>query len=137
MQDVGMWAELWKTSDGGNTWIKQIASDNKYYFNAIDCCDETHCIAVAEGDQESGSNEPGSRIFMTSDGTTWNQVWYDNDDASSLMTCHCVSDTEAYAGGGNIEGGRGFGGRFIHTVDGGKTWSNITAKAPIMYVSVS
>eukprot|EP01084_Bolivina_argentea_P036225 67049_1 len=137
MQDEFMWAEIWKTSDGGNTWTRQYADDNRFYFNAIDCCDETHCIAVAEGDAESGSNESGTRIFMTSDGTNWQQMYYDNEDASSLMAAHCISDMEAYAGGGDIEGGRGFGGYFLHTTDGGKTWSNTTVKAPVMFMDMT
>lgn len=137
MQEEFMWGEIWKTSDGGKTWTRQLASDNKFYFNAIDCCDEKTCYAVAEGDSESGSNEPGTRIFMTSDGLKWQQVYYNNLDSSSLMTVHCLTDNEAYAGGGDITSGRAFGGTFLHTTDAGKTWNNITVKAPIMWMDMT
>jgi len=137
MQEQFMWAELWKTDDAGANWTRLYASDNKFYFNAIDCCDAKTCYAVAEGDQEAGSNEPGTRVLMTNDGENFKVVYYDPLDSSSLMTVHCISDMEAYAGGGDITGGRDFAGTFLHTTDGGQTWTNTSVKAPAMWMDMT
>ena len=77
---------------------------------------------------------------MTTNGETFTQVLHDNDDAASLMTVHCLNNEqpyEAYCGGGDIEGGRGFGGYFFYTNNNGNSFSNITFKAPIMWMDMS
>merc|ERR1719419_1873015 len=100
LQEPGMFGAIWRTTDGGNTFDQVFYSENEFYFNAIDCCDTNTCYAVAEGDSESGSNNPGTKVFMTSDGgDTWNQIYNNDADTASLMVVHCVSSNEAWIGG--------------------------------------
>jgi photosystem II stability/assembly factor-like uncharacterized protein len=46
------------------------------------------------------------------------------------MRVHTVSRTEAWAAGGNVQGGTAYG-TFYHTTDGGKTW---TLSSDVQYV---
>jgi len=133
----GIWGEIWKTTDGGSTWTLSYSNYGEFYFNAIDCCDENTCYAVAEGDSSSGSTQSGARIIMTANGgQSWTQVYYNSNDASSLMGVHCISDTEAWAGGGIIAS-KDFSGIFLHTTDGGQQWDTVTVDAPILFMDMS
>jgi photosystem II stability/assembly factor-like uncharacterized protein len=71
--DNGWRAEIVKTSDGGKTWTSLFYDEGNFYFNQIDCADETHCCAVGEAD---ASAAPGVRIYCTVDGTTFTQVYF-------------------------------------------------------------
>jgi len=136
-QEDGMWGEIWRTTDGGSVWQRVYYKANEFYFNAIDCCDINNCYAVAEGDEESGSNSPGSRVFRTSDGgDNWSQVYYNSNDASSLMGVHCISTAEAWASGGIIAE-RGFKGLFLHTTNSGMNWTETDVAAPVMFMDMS
>eukprot|EP00483_Globobulimina_turgida_P012880 UN12904 len=134
-----MWGAIYKSSDAGTTWTEQFYNEDTFYFNGIDCCDVNNCYAVSEGDSESGSQNPGSRVWMTSDGgNKWNMVFHDPDDGASLMAVKCLSNgTEAYAGGGDIASGRDFSGYIFHTVDRGQTWSNFTAKGSVLAMDIN
>jgi len=126
-----------KTSDGGSSWTLSYENSGEFYFNAIDCCDENTCYAVAEGDASSGSSQSGSRVLMTTDGgDSWKQVYYNTDDASSLMGIHCISDDEAWAGGGIIAE-RDFEGLFLHTTDGGLQWQTVSVAAPVLFMDMT
>ncbi len=74
---------------------------------------------MAEG--FSDGSAPGARIFQTTDGQTWNQVFLDSNPNASLVRVHAVSRTEAWAAGG-YEKGLSAVGSVYHTTDGGKTW---------------
>jgi photosystem II stability/assembly factor-like uncharacterized protein len=58
-----------------------------FYFNEIDCSSETHCVAVAEGDN--------GWIFTTRDGgKTWNKEMVEIGEHGSCMGAQMLSETE-------------------------------------------
>lgn len=118
---TGYSAGIAKTTDAGKTWTVQYQKEgaNEFYFNGIDCADETHCIAVGEADSGTGA---GSRIFQTTDGKTWTQVKFNAGAANSLMAARYASTTEAWAAGGTMDSS--FNGAFFHSTDGGATYTN-------------
>jgi len=117
--------ELLKSADGGKTWTSLLSNEGDYYFNDIHCIDETHCIAVAEGFAKDGSGDPGARIFLTTDGETFNEVHRENTTgAESLMTGRMLSQTEYWAGGTTSSGALLKPSLALHTTDGGQTHAN-------------
>eukprot|EP00500_Bicosoecida_sp_ms1_P010911 CAMPEP_0203819614 /NCGR_PEP_ID=MMETSP0115-20131106/36750_1 /ASSEMBLY_ACC=CAM_ASM_000227 /TAXON_ID=33651 /ORGANISM="Bicosoecid sp, Strain ms1" /LENGTH=379 /DNA_ID=CAMNT_0050728603 /DNA_START=5 /DNA_END=1144 /DNA_ORIENTATION=- len=114
-----------KSEDGGKTWTTQfkVQGVNEYYFNGIDCYDETHCVAVAEADSGTGA---GSRIFQTTNGKDWKQVVFTAGAAHSLMGVRFASATEVWAVGGELDSN--FEGAFFHSTDGGATFTNEPVK---------
>merc|ERR1712110_336393 len=98
-------AELWKSSDGGKTWKNLIADKGNYYFNDIHCFDEKTCVAVGEGFSNDGSQSPGARVFLTTDGESFKEVHRESADGSSLMSARMLSATEHWAGGTTKAGG--------------------------------
>jgi hypothetical protein len=118
-------AELWKTTDGGATWKSLLSNTGDYYFNDIHCIDETHCVAVAEGFAQDGSSDPGARIFLTTDGETFNEVHRENTTGmESLMSARMLSTTEHWAGGTSKSGALAAPMLALHSTDGGKTHAN-------------
>ena len=64
---------------------------------------------------------PGSRIYCTSDGGShWNRTAHWVGPQYSLMDIRFVGPKEAWAAGGDMEN---FEAWFLHTTDGGLTWS--------------
>jgi photosystem II stability/assembly factor-like uncharacterized protein len=118
-------AELWKSTDGGETWTNLLTSEGAYYFNDIHCNDDTHCVAVAEGFANDGSTDPGARIFLTTDGETFNEVHRENTTGGeSLMSARMLSNTEYWAGGTTYAGGFLKPALALHSTDGGQTHTN-------------
>jgi len=116
------WAgQILKTSDGGATWTSQFWTE-EFYFNGIDCEDETHCCACGESDSGSA---PGARIWCTSDGTTWNQAYFASGAVHSLLGMRSVPGNpgEWFAAGGDLPSQFNITGTFPHSTDGGKTWN--------------
>lgn len=121
------WAgQILKTADGGNTWTSQFFTTD-FYFNGIDCQDETNCCAVGESDAGSA---PGARIYCTTDGATWKQVYFASGAEHSLLSVRSVpgSTGEWIAGGGDLPSQFNITGTFPHSTDGGKTWNVETLK---------
>jgi len=117
-------AELWKSTDAGETWTNLMSDEGNFYFNDIHCADETHCVAVAEGFGESGG-ETGAHIYMTSDGETFNRVHTQNETGKeSLMTARMISQTEYLAGGSTQQGGMFAPALILRSKDGGATHVN-------------
>ena len=95
----------------------QYKSQGSFYFNDIHCATVDHCIAVAEGHNVP---QPGAHIFVTSDGgASWNNTWSMSGTGPSLMGVRDLDGKEGWAVGGN-----GFSALFLHTTDGGLTWTN-------------
>jgi len=116
------WAgQILKTADGGATWTSQFWTTD-FYFNGIDCEDETHCCVAGESDS---GNAPGARIYCTSDGATWKQTYFTAGAEHSLLAMRSVpgSKGEWYAGGGDLPSQFNITGTFPHSKDGGATWT--------------
>jgi len=121
------WAgQILKTADGGATWTSQFWTTD-FYFNGIDCEDESKCCAVGESDTGSAA---GARIYCTTDGKTWNQVYFASGAIHSLLGIRSVpgSPGEWFAGGGDLPSQLNITGTFPHSTDGGKTWNVQTLK---------
>ena len=107
--------QMLKSVDGGKTFVSQFFSDSlNLYFNAVDCFDEKHCCAAAEGDSVA--------VFCTNDGESWNQVYADPSSTLSLMGAAYVGPEEIWIGGGNLSQIDMYA-YMLHSVDGGKTWT--------------
>jgi len=121
------WAgQILKTADGGATWTSQFWTTD-FYFNGIDCEDESKCCAV--GESNSGK-APGARIYCTTDGKTWTQNYFASGAEHSLLAMRSVpgSAGEWFAGGGELPSQFNITGTFPHSTDGGKTWNVETLK---------
>lgn len=118
-------AELWKSSDGGKTWKNLIADEGSFYFNDIHCIDDTHCVAVGEGFANDGSNSPGARVYVTTDGETFKEVHRENTTgAESLMAARMITTTEHWAGGTTKVGALVAPVLALHSTDGGNSYTN-------------
>ena len=113
-----------KTEDAGQTWTNVFHSNEEdmYYFNGISCSSESHCIAVAEGDDYIGC-----KAFVTFDGgATWEDTLTTSGvvptTAVSLIGVDWVDDNEGWLVG-TEKNGRLLTGIFYKTIDGGKTFS--------------
>lgn len=125
---TGWFGSISKTTDGGKTF-QQVFSSNLetdyWYFNSISCSSETHCVAVAEGD-DAVTGGYASLAFVTFDGgVTWTNPLTSDVLPSgmvSMMGSAWVSDTEGWLGG-TMKDGRKLSAVFFKTEDGGKTYS--------------
>lgn len=124
---TGWWGTISKTVDGGETFSTVFSSDlaeDFYYFNTVACSSDTHCIAVAEGDNP----ETGGYLvlaFVTFDGgETWTNVLNEDNtpsDVVSIMGAAWVDDQEGWLGA-TAKDRTQLNGVFFHTTDGGKTF---------------
>jgi photosystem II stability/assembly factor-like uncharacterized protein len=118
-------AELWKSEDGGVSWKNLISDEGNFYFNDIHCYDDTHCVAVGEGFAQDGSQSPGARVYLTSDGSNFTVVHTENTKGTeSLMAARMLSTTEHWAGGTTAAGGLTAPALLLHSKDGGGSYSN-------------
>jgi len=113
---AGYSAEIWKSVDGGKSWLSVFNSTGEFYFNEINCFDERNCIAVGEGFGNDGSTSPGARVYVTNDGETFTKT-FQGVDGSGMMAAHMLSATDHHAGG------RGNGWVTQHSTNGGLTYS--------------
>eukprot|EP00039_Didymoeca_costata_P017967 m.331551 g.331551 ORF g.331551 m.331551 type:complete len:417 (-) comp16753_c0_seq1:51-1301(-) len=130
LQPSGYAAEILKTVDGGQTWQSLFSKNGSFYFNEIDCGTDstTNCCAAAEAGNESPA--AGAYIYCTFDGSTFQEVYSSpsvpGKESFSLMGLEFVSPSEAWACGTEF---KQFGVHplYVHTVDGGKTWTQVEA----------
>jgi len=114
-------AELWKSTDGGETWTNIFTDEGNFYFNDIHCADETHCVVIAEGFGDTGG-EPGVHVLLTADGETFNKVHsVANTGKESLMTARMLTPTEYWAAGTTAGGSLLAPAMILHSTDGGAT----------------
>ena len=114
-----------KSTDGGNTFKSLFNDEGNFYFNDIDCNDDTHCVAVGEGYAQDGSKSPGARVYVTTDGETFKMVHQESTTGKeSLMAAKMLSNDEHWAGGATAVGGLVAPALALHTKDGAKTWTN-------------
>ncbi len=105
--------QIWKTTDGGDTWTRQMTLPNTYL----------RCIGFADAERGwVGTLSPAQRLLHTSDGgTTWSTV--PNLPAlapSKVCGISVVNPDVVYASGTNDPV---FKPRMMKTVDGGETWT--------------
>lgn len=118
-------AEIWKSTDGGKNFTSLFHDEGNFYFNDIDCFDDTHCIAVGEGYAADGSNSPGARVYLTTDGVTFSKVHQESTTGKeSLMAANMLSVDEHWVGGATAVGGLAAPVLALHSKDGGKSWVN-------------
>jgi hypothetical protein len=95
--DTGYMAQIVKTTDAGKTWTMQFNQSNTFYFNGIDCINESSCCAVGESDDAPAA---GTYIYCTFDGTNWEQMFTNlNSTGASLMDIRTVGATGYWAVG--------------------------------------
>lgn len=118
-------AQISKTEDGGKTWKSVFSENNTFYFNGIDCAPNNASVCCAVG-EASDTNVSGARIHCTVDG---GKTWTRNFWAPSTQTVHYsliemryASDTEVWAVGGQLTRVAPSA-WFVHSSDGGKTWT--------------
>lgn len=131
---VGYFGEIWKTADAGETWTKVYASKatDAYYFNAISCSSDDHCVAVAEGTGASDVSASGSAteryvmaMLTTDGGATWERV-FESYDYQASMAVTLTSATEGWMSPSryaNPDSPLGVATDFLFTTDGGATWA--------------
>lgn len=113
--------EVSKSTDGGKTWTQLFWSEGVFYPNGIAAWDPDHACFVGEADSGSA---PGTRIWCTDDGKTFNQTYTNPGAANSMMDIAIVppaSNGEAWAVGGELTSSPSA--QFYHTTDFGKTWT--------------
>jgi len=126
---TGYAAQIVKSTDGGNTWTTLMTDMDNFYFNEINCFDETHCVAVGEGFGHDGSKAPGGYVYVTTDGTNFTLSHHEAVDGTSFMAAKMFSTT-AHVAGGMMKDGIS-----LHTTDGGKTYTKKGSKVKGMSIT--
>ena len=114
---------IWHTSDGGQSWIRQILPDSASLLNRIDFVDEQQgwAVGIRRVRQDALGPQHSAVVYRTTDGgQTWAEA-YNPDLAMTLTGVDFVDAANGWAVGfitnSSIEGGS-----VIHTSDGGETW---------------
>jgi photosystem II stability/assembly factor-like uncharacterized protein len=107
-------ATIYYTSDGGQTWSEQLASDKQIVFTEVDFVDASRGWAVGF---KSSSGEEGGTIYHTSDG---GETWIQDEPSYSLWDVQFIDADHGYAVGQMY--GAAWGPPVLRTTDGGATW---------------
>jgi photosystem II stability/assembly factor-like uncharacterized protein len=113
-------SRIYKTIDGGSTWMLQYSGDRKEVFlDSIACLSEKECIAL--GDPMNGK----FLLLKTADGDHWDALSTDNMPSAlggegafaASNSCIVWKGKDIYFGTG------GPAARVFHSPDGGLTWT--------------
>ncbi len=125
-------SRIYKTTDGGETWILQYTDKRKEFFlDTIACVSETHCFAL-------GDPIDGKFLLLTAtDGEHWNPL--PNSSMPPALpgegafaasnSCFFVSGEEIFFGTG------GPAARVFHSADSGRFWT--VAETPMAHSNAS
>ncbi len=107
---VGTYKYIFKTTDGGNTWVKKLSdfySDKSFW--SVSFCDDMHGCAV--GGKLSGNDN--GLLMITNDG---GETWIDKtpENAYEFKKVTFTGMDTAWVCGGD--------GQLLKTVDGGNNW---------------
>ena len=98
--ETGWFGSIAKTIDGGVTFNTVFQSDlttDYYYFNSISCSSESHCVAVAEGDDAINGGYLVLAYVTFDGGLTWENTLTKDVIPSgvvSIMGSDWVDDNE-------------------------------------------
>lgn len=111
--------QIWKTSNGGETWIKQF-DKSTIYFRSIGFLDSLYGVAGNLGTQEFGGQTDTNLIYRTTNGgLSWNPV---NNFIGTKPRGVCglgvINDSVMY-GVGRVRGPV----YFLKSTDRGETWT--------------
>ena len=91
-------AAIQKTLDGGSTWTTVFSSVGKgYEMDYISCGSATNCVATADGYDDANINP--SKVFATTDGTTWTETL----SFQSNSTAHIYASAVSFVPGKPLE----------------------------------
>jgi len=116
-----LFAEVWKTTDGGQTFT-QIFNATNYCAGDIRCSDENNCFML----MESATN---SQVWATKDGgMSWTTLYTTAPNAGFVIGW-MNSAMDWWIGGGDSNND----GLVVHTADGGSTWESMTVPETIVF----
>ena len=101
---------IWKTSNGGNTWIQQFFS-TVFGFNSLYVIDATNVFTVS-GNQIYKTSNGGTDwidVFPNLQGRNYNSLWFQDSQTGVVV--------------GNYNDGTADRGIILKTTNGGTTWS--------------
>lgn len=110
-------AEIWRTTDGGNSWRLQF-SRSQTHLRSVAFVDSLRGWAGNVGEGEFGTTDPTPLYHTTNAGNTWNPVTtFDGPMPKGLCGMYVVNDSTV-VGVGRVRGPA----FFIRTTDAGQTW---------------
>jgi photosystem II stability/assembly factor-like uncharacterized protein len=110
--------QIWKTTDGGDSWIKQF-DKGTVYFRSTGFLDSLYGIAGNLGTEEFGGQTDTNLIYRTTDGgTTWNPINnFIGTKPRGVCGLSVINDSVIY-GVGRVRGPV----YFLKSTDKGATW---------------
>lgn len=110
--------QIWKTTNGGNTWVKQF-DKGTVYFRSIGMLDSLHGIAGNLGTNEFGGQTDTNLIYRTTNGgASWNPINnFIGTKPRGICGLSVVNDSVIY-GVGRVRGPV----YFLKSNDRGETW---------------